>query len=1081
MNRKKIITTIIILLFFSTIQNNIVTSTEIKSTNLSDFSYKQKIQIPFDTSIDQTKYQPIDIKFEFLNKCYAKDENDNSIRVGVEKGGEITELESQIYDLEKTDETHISSCGLVFLIPKDADGTEEYYVFYDSIKTEIPNYEKYLFLDDSHYFYEPIPGQKIDFDYFGIKEKDDVIYAIVQKGELLGNPVALSVGKFKPGSKAVETYNLDQLCDFDLRYGTIEEPAYFGTSWATDVSKQIIVDGNLMVRVRIQCISPREDIKSDNIYTYYYCPTDTKKIYVDSYHEILKDIDIEEPSIEDGVIAGITSIKARSASIEKMNVGEILPEMYLYSKDETILDYSININPDTISREIELSTEDNIDLGSKAWACLYNPSDGKAHGLILNSNKGITDGDDDGVQVKAFVKQNIKLPGLEADTGNIVLTRNSYENGKHITKLNQGSKYNYKIEYITVEKDGYKIIDEESIIYQKLVKNIPIFRENVTIDEEEIIKYSLKTYVHLAPSIPLGSLLSATLGKNISYIYAELYKENNFKSSGVVSRLSLGSIEIDLEGKNLLQKIRTIFRIFDWKNFSFFKKVVFPNLEIGTYVVKIFKENPIFGKQRKYIGFGIVDLKKNEILQIYCRPEGKIKLLIQDQNKLGIENIKINLLSDNIIVSDSITDNEGVAIIYAPCLTLKKYTLKIIYDGFLIEEKEIKLNLKNHFIEFTKSFSFELYDVFLSLKDTWDFIPEVEVNPKITSNEMIESMFLFGKKNDKGQYEFLNLLPGKYQLSMSYKSFIYEKEININNDLKLNLEFPAEYPLSLNVYNSYGGILSEGQICISRFNKIKEFEINQKGYASIDVPPGEYKISVVLNDKEIAKQNLELKGEKNINIISSEDSLLHNMMLYLCFILIILAFIIYIWKRNLDKTLKIIAITLIFFSLFSPWWILNGEEALVKTTTKTFLIPQKIITLSSSTNVLGGEISQVPDEVTDVLGILMILLIISCLLIFFSIFTKRKYRKITIILSILSIILIILTISIFYYTLSQLTEIGIGSFIGGGEIEITIPGSAETKLLNCNWGPGIGFFLSLAIIIIFAIYLFIIKYQKYKG
>ena len=169
---------------------------------------------------------------------------------------------------------------------------------------------------------------------------------------------------------------------------------------------------------------------------------------------------------------------------------------------------------------------------------------------------------------------------------------------------------------------------------------------------------------------------------------------------------------------------------------------------------------------------------------------------------------------------------------------------------------------------------------------------------------------------------------------------------------------------------------------------------------------------------------------------------------------------------------------MIFFSLFSPWWILNGEEGLVKTTTKTFLIPQKIITLSSSTNVLGGEISQVPDEVTDVLGLLMILLIISCLLIFFSIFTKGKYRKITIILSNLSIILLILTISIFYYTLSQLTEVGVGSFIGSGEIEITIPGSVETKLLKCNWGPSIGFFLSLTIIIIFAIYLIYYKTLK---
>jgi hypothetical protein len=1078
MKFKKIITIIIILLFFSTIFNNFAMASDIKSADLLDFSYKQKIQITFDTIIDQTKYQPIDIKFEFLNSCYAKDEKDNSIRVGMEKGGEITELESQIYNLEKIDETHISSCGLVFLIPKEADGTEEYYVFYDSIKTEISEYEKYLFLEDSHYFYEPIPGQKIDFDYFGIKQKDDVIYAVVQRGELLGNPIALSVAKFKPGSKVVETYNLDQLCDLDFRYGIFEEPAYFGTSWATEISKQIIVDGNLMIRVRIQCISPRGDIKTDNIYTYYYCPTETKRIYIDVSHQILKDIDIEEPSVEDGVIAGITSIKSRSASIEKMNVGEILPEVYLYSKDDTVLDFSINLNPDSIDREMELSTEDNIDLGAKAWTCLYNPSNGKSHGLIFNSNKGITDGDDDGVQVKAFVKQNIKLPGLEADTGNIILTRNAYENGKHNTKLNIGTQYNFKVEFITVEKDGYKIIDEESIIYQNLIKNIPVLRENVTHDEEEIVKYSLKTYVHLAPSAPLGSLLSAALGKNIPYIYAELYKENNFKSSGVVSRISLGSIDFDLEDKNLIQIIKTVFGIFDWKNFSFFKKIVFPDLESGTYVVKIFKENPIFVKQRRYIGFGIIDLKKNDTLRIYCRPEGKIKLLFQDQNKLGIENIKINLLSDNIVISESISDKNGTAIVYAPCFPLKKYILRIIYNGFLIEEKELNLDFKNYIIDLQESYLFELFDVTLSLRDTWDLEPAVDVNPKITSNEMIEPNFLFGKENDNGQYIFYNLTPGKYQLSMSYKSFSLEKEINIINNLKLYFDFPAEYSLSFNVYDSYGEIFSDGQISIARSDKVEKFEINQRGFASITIPPGIYQINVISNDKEIAKQNIEIKGEKNINIINSEDSFLHKIMVYLGIIMIIFAIAIIFWKKNFYNALKIIAIALLIISLFSPWWILNGEDGVVKSTTKTFLIPQKIVTFSSTSNILGGEISQVPDEVTIVLELLMFLLIISCLLIFVSVFISNKFKKTSITLSILIIILLIVTLSIFYYALSQLTEVGIGNFMGSGEIEITIPGVAEAKLLPCTWGPSIGFYLALLTIILFMINFIYHRYIK---
>jgi len=70
---------------------------------------------------------------------------------------------------------------------------------------------------------------------------------------------------------------LDQVGFFDFRYGVPGEPDYVGTSWSTEITKTILVQGNLMVRVRLECISPRGDLKSDNIYTYYYNPTNAKK------------------------------------------------------------------------------------------------------------------------------------------------------------------------------------------------------------------------------------------------------------------------------------------------------------------------------------------------------------------------------------------------------------------------------------------------------------------------------------------------------------------------------------------------------------------------------------------------------------------------------------------------------------------------------------------------------------------------------------------------------------------------------------------------------------------------------------
>ena len=102
--------------------------------------------------------------------------------------------------------------------------------------------------------------------------------------------------------------------------------------------------------------------------------------------------------------------------------------------------------------------------------------------------------------------------------------------------------------FITDENDGYEKLDSESEIIQTLIKNMPIFKQNIS-KEDEIEKFKLTSFIHFAPSAPMGSLLSALLGRNIPYIYAELYKENDLKSSGSASRLPLGAIDLDLEGK----------------------------------------------------------------------------------------------------------------------------------------------------------------------------------------------------------------------------------------------------------------------------------------------------------------------------------------------------------------------------------------------------------------------------------------------------------------------------------------------------------------------------------------------------
>jgi hypothetical protein len=832
-----------------------------------------------------------------------------------------------------------------------------------------------------------------------------------------------------------------------------------------------------MIKLRIEGVSPDGSVKTDNIYTYYYCPDMTKRVNVNVNHEITKSAEIGGSKLLRGSYSSLLTYKGRSATIADINTGNILPQLHLFTEDETIQNYPIPLDPVSKLEEIILSTTDDIDLGSKAWFCIDDPSTGKAHALIFPSNTGFISGEEDGLQVGSFVEQPVKLPGLEVDVGNVFAAWNCYEKGKEENLIiPKGLNITFDVEFITFEKEGYEAVDQESELYQILVASRPKHLQK-GFDGEDIGHYVLKTYVHLAPSFPLGNLMSLALGKNFSYISAELYKDDgSFISSGSLSRMSLSEeINLDIEDASIFQKIGRILGLFEWRNISFFKKICFPDVEPGRYVVKIYRENPIFAMNHQYIGFAVVELNGDSSIHISCRPEAIIQLSVMNQNEKGIGNVKFLLEKDDAVIADVVSDINGSATLKAPCYPTKPYTLKVIYQGFLVEERNIRLGLKNRFIPLSESFSFDQYKFTLKLKDTWDSPPAVDVNPILTSNEMVDPIRISAEKKDNGKYVFTEVYPAEYVLELGYKSYDLEKQVEIERDQTLDIVFPAEYQIDFDVMNSYSNLLSDGEIWLSR-NGVREKGIIKDGKALFFVPPGEYEITVYMDDDKIAHQRIDVRGDKKVDIVTSAGSFFHNVVLYLGILLGIFSIAFMFWKRKICVGLKLLAISFIVIALVSPWWVVNGDDGVTSTTTNTILIPSNIVTLTSSSQTIGGEISTVPGEITMAFGVLAILLIISCLLIGLSILAKNKFRKIAIVLSVLSVLILIVTISIFVYAMLQLTEVGVGGFIGDGELEITLPGIAENKMLHCSWGPGIGFYLSVIAVLVLLVDFFKIKF-----
>jgi len=96
------------------------------------------------------------------------------------------ELESQIYDLETSTDQYVESCNIVFIIPEIADGSEEYYVYYDDTEKPKTQYEDHVSISESYYRYEPISGYPLESSYYKIEDDGIIPYIVSQEGQFMG-------------------------------------------------------------------------------------------------------------------------------------------------------------------------------------------------------------------------------------------------------------------------------------------------------------------------------------------------------------------------------------------------------------------------------------------------------------------------------------------------------------------------------------------------------------------------------------------------------------------------------------------------------------------------------------------------------------------------------------------------------------------------------------------------------------------------------------------------------------------------------------------------------------------------------
>jgi len=743
--RSKTVTTLILFNLIFVIFLSINVSSNDISWWDKDWSYNQEIIIPIDTSLEISKYQPIDIKIDFNNKCWAKNVVEHSIRICTYDNNNWWELDSQIYNLNYFDTNFIESCSIVFLIPEDADGNERYFVYYDDSEKQSTDYTNHISIDESYYRYEPIPGYPLESEYYRINDDGYIIYIISQEGQFMGYNTCQHITKMNEKTTEVLPKNGDLFSAFDFKYSYDLGLFDYSSTSQKLVSKELLVEGNLMAEIGMISTSKLDDLQTTATYKYYHCPTEHKRIHAHVKHETLEEIKVHPEAKTDGSYGSLQSGGVKSNSISDLNFGEILPYMHSFNEIGSISSYQVDVDPDYIPEDPDIriiSTSDDVDLGEKPWISFDEGSTGLSHSVIFSSNKLLKSGTSevDGLQINAFEMDYPHLPGLENNIATIQFGRNTYENSNdHDLTIPNNFVVEFDAEFFSSKTGGYEIIEQESEIFRELASIKPISDEDIEDDTDEGEKYSLTVYTHLSSSIPMGSALSALLGHNLSYINVELYKENEFIHSGTSVKLPMNPIT-ETEDMSIIQQLIAAIRSFDWKNLSVFKKITFPELSEGKYLIKVFRENPLLRNERQFIGFEIVDLKENTKTHIYTRSEGFANLIVTDQNDNLVENADVILKMKDTELLHTNTDEKGIAIISAPHIQ-EKYQLCVLYNGFIIYEESERLKLLGKLDIYQKNIELERYNLQIEVYDTWDLVSEIEFNPVISSKDMYEEIF----------------------------------------------------------------------------------------------------------------------------------------------------------------------------------------------------------------------------------------------------------------------------------------------------------------------------------------------------
>jgi len=1051
----KIVYIMLILIFTSVLPISVSSSNNSIPFWNKEWSYRQEIQLTIETNDSYAKYQPIDIRLNFNNPCWTKNENDTSVRVCCWNGKKWFELESQIYDLNFIESNYLQDCGLIFLVPEIANGEEKYYVYYDDNEKPSPNYLDHVVIEDSTYSFSPISSISIDANYYGIKEDGFYIYGVGQKGNLLNRAFSQIVVKQKKGREKIDVLDSDQIVSLAFSYYYGDKEGDESSSDQLFISKEIIIDGNLMVEFGIKSESKRRDIITTALYRYYYNPSDEKRLSVRVKHEMLESVIVKGKENIDGRFGMMASFKSRSPTIDKLNVGDIYPYLHFFGENDKVNEFRMNLDPESKKREWIVSYKDDADLGKEAWIAYGGGPNGKVNSIIFSSEKDVLKSgidERDGIQIKVAEKEYFDFLNAEVDYASINFGRNSFEKGySHDLRIPEDLIVMFDAELFSSDKGGYEIVRKEAKIYQQLV-NYRYFSEESTFEKEQKTR-ELTVFTYLGGTRFAYPRLSNITGNFFPIMWIELFQD----------------------GKKILSGEANKPLFFRYRSYKIFPKVI-----EGDYLIKVFWK--LDHSNKFFTGAKAVTINKNTRIHIFCSWERPIHVTFVDQYGNGIQGVKAVLLNKNgIIFNENTTDETGSVVLKAPFSIGDPYFLQAFYKDLIVHEGHVR----NSVTKLGLKLDLELYDLIVKVEDKFKLPPGVEITPTLSKAIGEEVVQLVPTEIERGFYFFEKIPSGDYKIQVAFANFIDEKIINIpDNGDSAVIRFSAAFDLSIELFDSQANPLIDTEINFKVYRDGKKIlESNER---DLYLPPAFYTIDAYHNGKSVGIKDVNFTSNRNVKLITTLSSplplIIFGSILFFVGIIVVLAI-----KKLIPLTtlLKFMAVSFLIIALIQPWWGLYGSstQPIVERNTLMFLNPQVMIESISYDSRTNYNIAEMPELFVDFLGIILIVTYLICLLLVLSFISKRFDKKhYSLILNFLALILIIGILFTFYFGTSKVTEASIGNVIGEGLLNLELE---ETVLIHSYWGFASGFYLIIisGILVIFTIFIeiknFYIKQRKW--